>query len=322
MAIKNTVLLGNGITRSLEPTFGGLSWEDILNKLSERFSVPVYDLSQKPLPLVFEKIRLQLIRDGKDPNELIKDVAQLLSKSGLGNRLTDIYSGLARNILTTNYNRSVDGGVGYKHPFTPKFQKVSEKYHSLFRAKTDGKKVFWKIHGDVEKPSSMLLGYNQYAKYMGQVKDYLYKGIQFAHMNEPVRSPLMGKKPNFNFEKNCELYSWVDVFLKDQIHIIGLGLDFSEIILWWLVSEKASLQAQHPSNIGGISYYSIELPNKIKSVSQRCVRTMLSDLGARIVEVQADDYVDGYLQIAEMLRPGIEAKYHYDDFSFLKKSPD
>lgn len=242
--------------------------------------------------------------------------------SGLGNHLTDIYGGLARNILSTNYNRSVDNLIAYKHPMVKKFERVSEKYHSLFRAQTDGNKIFWKIHGDVQKPGSILLGYNQYAKYMGQVKDYLYKGIQFAHMDEPVRSPLVGKKPNFNFEKNCELYSWVDVFLKDQIHIIGLGLDFSEIVLWWLISEKASLQAQHPSDIGGINYYSIELPNRIKSVGQQCVRTMLTDLGARVVEVQAKDYVDGYLQIAEMLRPGIVAKYHYDDFAFLKKSPD
>lgn len=319
MAIKNTVLLGNGITRSQEPTFGGLSWGDILSKLSQKFSVTVNDLSQKPLPLVFEKIRLQLVRDGENPNILLKDVAALLSQSGLGNNLTDIYSGLAKNILSTNYNRSVDGGVGYKHPFKDKFQNVSEKYHSLFRANTDGNKIFWKIHGDIKKPGSILLGYNQYAKYMGQVKDYLYKGIKFANISDSVRSPLMGKKPDFNFEKNCELYSWVDVFLRDQIHIIGLGLDFSEIILWWLISEKASLQAQHPSHIGGISYYSIELPNKIKSIRQQCVQTMLEDMGARIVLVPAEDYADGYLKIAEMLRPGIVAKYHYDDFAFLKK---
>jgi hypothetical protein len=321
MAIKNTVLLGNGITRAYGSNFG-LSWEDILEKLSEQFSVPINDMNKKPLPLVFEKIRLQLIRDGANPNTLLKDVSKLLDKSSLGSQLTDIYSGLARNILTTNYNRSVDGGVGYNYPFKQKFEKVDEKYHSLFRVVTDGRKNFWKIHGDTAKPNSILLGYNQYAKYMGQVKDYLYKGIKFARVKDPVRSPLMGNKPNFNFEKNTELYSWVDVFLKDQINIVGLGLDFSEIILWWLISEKSSLQAKYPSNIGDIVYYSIELPNKIKSVSEQCVLTMLSDMGARIVKVKAEDYADGYLQIAEIIRPNIVSSYNNDNFAFLRKSPD
>ena len=65
MTIQNTVLIGNGILRGYEPGYGYPSWESVLQSLSDEFSVPINDLSLKPFPLVFERIRLQLIRDQK-----------------------------------------------------------------------------------------------------------------------------------------------------------------------------------------------------------------------------------------------------------------
>ena len=40
------------------------------------------------------------------------------------------------------------------------------------------------------------------------------------------------------------VYSWLDVFLRDDIHIVGLGLDCTEIDLWWAVTYKARKKAQ------------------------------------------------------------------------------
>jgi hypothetical protein len=182
-----------------------------------------------------------------------------------------------------------------------------------------GKKLLELIHGEVAKPQSLLLGYGQYAKYMGQVKDYLYKGIKFAGFKDEIRSPLMGKSPDFSFERNSEIYSWVDIFLKDELHIIGLGLDFSEIILWWLLSEKMNLHAKYPKKVGTINYYSIELPNTIKPVAQQCVRAMLRDLGANVIEIQAESYEEGYKKIADSLKPHLFARYQNNDYLYVRK---
>jgi len=321
MAIRKTVLLGNGILRVKKSGSFSISWQDILEELSSKYSVPLNDLSQKPLPLAFEKIRLQLIRDNLNPNVLLKDVARLTKRPGSGTYLIDIFSGLTKHTLTTNYGSFIELGMGYRPPVKDFFNKVvDEKYYSLFRNETDQKnKTLWRMHGQADKPQSLLLGYGQYAKYMGQIKDYLYKGIKFAGLKEDIRSPLMGKSPDFNFERNAEIYSWVDIFLRDELHIIGLGLDFSEIILWWLLSEKMSLHAKYPKKVGSINYYSIELPNVIKPVAQQCVRAMLRDLGANVIEIHAESYEEGYKKIADSLKPDLCERYDYNDYLYVKK---
>lgn len=321
MAHRKTVLLGNGILRVNESSTIFPSWAKVLETLSEKYAVPLNDISQKPLPLVFEKIRLQLVRDNQNPNILLKEVANLTKGSGSSTYLIDVYSGLTKHTLTTNYGFFVEMGMGYRLPVRALFnKKVDEKYYSLFRNETDQKgKTLWRIHGVAEKPNSLLLGYGHYAKYMGQVKDYLYKGIKFADFKDVIRSPLMGKSPNFNFEKNAEIYSWIDIFLKDELHIIGLGLDFSEIILWWLLSEKMNLHAKYPKKVGSVNYYSIELPNTIKSVPQQCIRAMLRDLGANIIEIQAKSYEDGYRLIADSLKPNLYARYQNNDYLYVRK---
>lgn len=321
MAHRKTVLLGNGILRVQEGGSFSISWQKVLEELSKKYSVPLSDLSQKPLPLAFEKIRLQLIRDNQNPNILLKDVARLTKMAGSGTYLMDVYSGLTKHTLTTNYGFFIEMGMGFKLPIHDLFnKKVDEKYYSLFRNETDQKnKTLWRIHGEVAKPQSLLLGYGQYAKYMGQVKDYLYKGIKFAGFKDEIRSPLMGKSPDFSFERNSEIYSWVDIFLKDELHIIGLGLDFSEIILWWLLSEKMNLHAKYPKKVGTINYYSIELPNTIKPVAQQCVRAMLRDLGANVIEIQAESYEEGYKKIADSLKPHLFARYQNNDYLYVRK---
>jgi len=321
MAHRKTVLLGNGILRVYESGTIFPSWAKVLETLSAKYAVPLNDLSQKPLPLVFEKIRLQLIRDNINPNALLKEVANLTKSAGAGTNLIDVYSGLTKHTLTTNYGFFVEMGMGFRPPIRDMFsKKVDEKYYSLFRNETDQKgKTVWRIHGETDKPKSILLGYGQYAKYMGQIKDYLYKGIKFAGFSEPVRSPLMGKAPDFNFEKSAEIYSWVDIFLKDELHIIGLGLDFSEIILWWLLSEKMNLHAKYPKKIGSVNYYSIELPNTIKPVAQQCIRAMLKDLGVNVINVNAESYEIGYQKIADSLKPHLYARYQNNDYQYVRK---
>jgi hypothetical protein len=321
MANRKTVLLGNGILRIKESSALTISWREALEELSKMYSVPLNDLSQKPLPLAFEKIRLQLIRDNKNPNVLLKDVARLTRMAGYGTYLIDIYSGLTKHTLTTNYGFFIETGMGFRVPVHDRFNnRVDEKYYSLFRNETDRKnKTLWRIHGEAEKPQSLLLGYSQYAKYMGQIKDYLYKGIQYAGFVNLVRSPLMGNSPDFNFEKNAEIYSWIDIFLKDELHIIGLGLDFSEIILWWLLSEKMNLHAKYPKKVGSINYYSIELPNIIKPVAQQCIRAMLRDLGANVIEIKAESYDEGYRKIADSLKPYLYARYQNNDYLYVRK---
>ena len=42
-------------------------------------------------------------------------------------------------------------------------------------------------------------------------------------------------------QKENKKISWIDIFLNDNIYILGLGLDFGEIDLWWLLSYRNRL---------------------------------------------------------------------------------
>lgn len=58
-----------------------------------------------------------------------------------------------------------------------------------------------------------------------------------------------------NFESESEIYSWLDIFLRDDVHIVGLGLDYNEIDLWWLLSYKARLKQKNSLKIGETHYH-------------------------------------------------------------------
>ena len=318
MTIQSTVLIGNGICRGPQISEYIPSWEKILKMLSKEFSTPLKDLKAKPLPLVFEKIRLEMLRDNEDPQELLKRVSEVVNLNGESSHLTSIYPSLTKNILTTNYNYTLNCPPAFDFSVRNKIYKnISENYYSLFRGYKDEKRQIWNIHGEIKNPKSILLGHTQYSKYMGQVKDYLYSGIQYSRVSGITKSPLSGKTPNFNFEDDGTIYSWVDLFLKDEIHVVGLGLDFSEIILWWLITEKMALQARFNQKAGDLIYYDIQSPESIDTAAKKCTRSMLTDLGAKIIPIKATSYDDGYRKIANRIKPGVVEAYHNDDWDLL-----
>ena len=325
MTVNKTMLLGNGICRGPVITDFIPSWEKILKTLSKEFSTPLKTLQAKPLPLVFEKIRLEMLRDGQDTKSLLKRVSELTKHAGSVSQLTSIYPSLTKNILTTNYNYALNlppvfDGINQ----TKIYPNISENYYSLFRGRKDDLRQIWNIHGEVKNPKSILLGHAQYSKYMGQVKDYLYKGIKYSRVMTDLKSPLSGNTPNFNFENDGSIYSWVDLFLKDEIHVVGLGLDFSEIILWWLITEKMALQARFNTKVGGLIYYDINSPESTETAAKECTRSMLKDLGAKIITIKAKSYDDGYRKIANIIRPGVVEAWEDDSgegWEFLRKLP-
>jgi hypothetical protein len=325
MAINKTMLIGNGICRGPQVSEYYPSWEKILKILSKEFAVPLKTLKSKPLPLVYERIRLEMLRENQDPYLLLKRVSGLMRDVGISSVLTSIYPSLTKNILTTNYNYALNLPPVFDTANQRKIYKnISENFYSLFRGYKDDMRQIWNIHGEVKNPKSILLGHAQYSKYMGQVKDYLYKGIKFTRVSESLRSPLSGKIPNFNFEDNVEIYSWVDLFLRDEIHVVGLGLDFSEIILWWLISEKMALQAKFNKKVGDLIYYNIQSEESTDTAQKKCTRSMLEDLGAKIISIEANSYEDGYKKIANIIRPGVVEAWHEDTgdgWDFLRLLP-
>jgi hypothetical protein len=225
--------------------------------------------------------------------------------------------------LTTNY----DYGLSLAHGFfpnhlnfeinTPLFPEIKENTFSLFKGRQSRKRILWKINGDSAQPTSIALGYRQYARYQTQIKNYLTGGVEYSKVKIP-NSPLYRNIPIFEFEKKDAPYSWVDLFLRDHIHMIGLGMEYTESIIWWLLVEKFALQIKFPSYIGGATYHHVVVGKKLEP-KERVKLNMLEDLGVRVNVVNAKSYEQGYYEIADCLKPGISKMRNAEDWKGMYK---
>ena len=86
---------------------------------------------------------------------------------------------------------------------------------------------------------------------MQKLRNYFYSGKKGPLS---YSSPFM--KGNLDFDDSGEVYSWVDVFLRDDIHILGLGMDYTEIEMWWLIAFKARLMREKKAlPVGSTEFY-------------------------------------------------------------------
>jgi len=303
MAIEKTLLIGNGLNRTV--TQDNISWKNVLENLSKQSELHIKNIENKPFPLVFEEMLIKLEKTGYTKHNLQVFVSNLVERTR--NKALDIlFYSSTRNVLTTNYSINhltrLDENYYISH-------KVIENTFSLFREYTSikGKKV-WYIHGNTVKPTTLLLGYRQYARYQSQIRDYLLYGLEFKGKKIP-QSPLYQKIPNFNFDKNTEIFSWVDIFLRNHIHIVGLNLDFTETILWWLLTEKSYLRNRYPKDIGNVVYYHIDVTTQNFNKSDEDKLNMLSDFGVTVERIKSDSYLNGYLTIAEKFKKNSINRY-------------
>src|SRR5690606_14583065 len=79
------------------------------------------------------------------------------------------------NILTTNYEFSLEGGI-------PKVNTslVKETAYSVFRQYEVNSKKYWHIHGDCNVPASINLGYEHYCGQLQKMRDYVVNGPNYT----------------------------------------------------------------------------------------------------------------------------------------------
>lgn len=325
MAIQNTILIGNGINRWIKdnPVPGDdyrVSWKSTLERLANRANYKVRDIDQKPLTLVFDELLLNANQMSKiDLQKLAMQIALIQGDADLNN----IYSCVSNQFLTTNYYASfASNGYGFMpHHLgfevqTPLFPQLQENTFSLFRARKARSKIVWNIHGGALNPTSITLGHRQYARYQNQISNYLSNGISYAKVKN-LKSPLFAARPDFEFEKSGNPYSWIDLFLRDHINMVGFGMDYTESILWWLLTEKFHYQKRYPKHIGGMTYHHVAV-DEIPTHEQVKLH-MLEDLGVKVNIVNAKDYKTGYLDIADTIKPGILKLFKAKDYKGMYK---
>lgn len=248
--IETTIFFGNGVNLLSKE---GKSWNDILRKISINQVIPSI-----PNTLKYESIVLpqETYTDGYEgveitidgvPDILLVDTESFI-KEKLANELTksmpsDFYSKLASikadNYITTNYEHFIcdsllkygcKKGGGYNGP------KRRLKPH--FTLERDGKPIrIWNIHGAVEDEDSILLGLYEYSKYVTDIDDVL--------------KPIEQEDPNINKS------SWPYVMLHSDVHMLGFGLGYEEIDIWYVLTFRKRLIRKGIIPRNNFFYYSI-----------------------------------------------------------------
>lgn len=259
---KKALLIGNGV--NLLDSEQSFSWGALLQSLKDIYSIKV-DLDNvfKPFPLAFDE--MQHLKSGEnDVKSNLKNLKQSIRRE-IENQLNskrgynDFHRNLALleydDILTTNYDYSLQKSLKpdfltIKNKFA---QNKQERKYSLKRCYKlpDYKPLFWHIHGELfdsrsysdsssyYPEESIMIGYEHYASYLEKIQENIKgkSGTQKTD-NQSLMVRLRDSKAS---------PFWTDIFFTHNVDIVGLGFDFSENHLWWLVNFRANaIREQNP----------------------------------------------------------------------------
>lgn len=230
---SKVILVGNGINR----TYGVLSWAELIGQIQTKKLTKEEMEALKNVPYPLQPVILTEDNIDIKMKAVAEELSSFKPKEEESKLIQNLMSLPIEAILTTNYTYEIEKSVlpeftckvGCGSKFRKKIYKSAGKYevnqlHTCFHV-GDDKPTIWHIHGEAAKPDTMVLGHYYYGKHLAQIQQYVSKLI--ARYKCAV-----SKGQIFNYQ------SWVDYFLLCNVYIVGLGMDMSEMDLWWLVNCK------------------------------------------------------------------------------------
>ncbi|MCQ2196774.1 MAG: SIR2 family protein [Bacteroidaceae bacterium] len=264
--MRQSILFGNGINRLSGEMY---KWENLLmvNGTEKTLAKEVTPTHRFDDILINHK---KLKEDNYVPHDesaLKKFCLDYLDNLKLNDVSNNIYHRLweigADHYLTTNYDGSFEKFIqetGYR-----KNSRTSSDSINLHRrytySKGDSHITFWPIHGDFNKPNTMMFGYDHYCLSVSALCHYLEFGKtredgywnKNDHKDDLTRflnwreiNNVKGHYPYIqyriqNFSAFPNFCFWADLFFFSDVHILGIGMDLAESDLWCILNRRARL---------------------------------------------------------------------------------
>ncbi len=230
--MRNSLLFGNGLNRLSD---NGFSWDDLLKDLKGKND---FDDVNLPNTMTYERIFLERDRQSLDEEFHIKSEIAKEMKNIDGN---DFYKQLINlkfdNYLTTNYDYAFKKSLKIEEENTNTEKIYNIRRHLLFEENKQKLKL-WNIHGEINHPKSIQLGLDHYCGSIGKIDSYI-KGKYKYKVDGVAKGTISIEKKLKN--SNFDNVSWIELFFNSNIHVLGMGLDYSEIDLWWILNKRARL---------------------------------------------------------------------------------
>lgn len=255
MEIMNTLVLGNGFSRSIFKEMP--SWEHLFKDYESNIKnyTMLYEVSLvKGKKRTENLMKQELIREIEKSHTLENIDENLLDWEKFGEYLVqnNIY-----NIITTNYDKGLElilCDICEYEEIEPK-DLVKEEIYSIrtYKEYIDKKSnhhvKLWKIHGDIDRIKSITFGFDQYCGSLSKLSEYI-KG-NYKSAKGPACEVSMKQKCKTQQFDNL---SWAELFFNTNVYIVGLGLDFSEIDIWWLLNKHIRIKNEVPEVKNRICY--------------------------------------------------------------------
>jgi hypothetical protein len=280
--MQPVLFVGNG------PNYfsGRFSWQDAIRVAARRarLSNQIESLINEPLPLVYETIASQY---PNDEGESKKELAGQLSAMKHNKVHEDLMSLGWPTVLTTNYDNALETASGETFHAA---NLAGESTYSVFRRRRSKSHSVWHIHGEMAGPRTMLLGFHQYAGYLQKLRQYL--------TTKENGSPFVFARDTW--KTDIDRHSWADIFLRDDVHIVGFGFDYAETVLWWLLSYKQRLRRAKKLSTGTTTYYQM---GNVKNGDRRLA--LLMAFGVKVIPISTSTGIptrDSWDELVGMLQ--------------------
>lgn len=291
---KNAILFGNGLNLLNK---GAISWKELLKKISLREKMP-----SDSYTLNYECIYLDVCPSKDVCESELGAVNEFALKSRIAaecsafvtneyyNRLIDLP---VDTYLTTNYDCVLDRtllATDYAKDINN--TRISESIYSIRRCHAFRslhseviKRVF-PIHGVVEAPKTIMIGYDHYCGALGKLDDYFKGNYVYKYEDKNVKLPRLLERLNGGNEENpmnsLGIF-WPDYFFTHNIHIIGLSMLLDESDLWWVLNKRSRYQKICNTINNSIYFYGDPSPS---------ITYYMESLGIRIERYQVVDIND------------------------------
>ncbi|MDO5526308.1 MAG: SIR2 family protein [Prevotella sp.] len=264
--MENTIFFGNGFNRCSE---NSKSWNDILEYITNKRKIitDIPNTFQYEDIYLSEKFDIETFKDKyKDKSEewmIKKNISDEIQKI----KPNDLHSILAEteatHYITTNYDYLLEDELskqGFK--LNKEVSDSSEKIYSIRRknvfVSNEDKKTIWHIHGDINLPQSIMLGYDHYCGSIGKTTSYVKGSYKVSYNNRKIESII-----NRINNKDNETISWIDLMFMSNVHIVAFGMDYAEQDVWWLLNKRLRFIKEEKAKIcNKIFYYCTEDDNK------------------------------------------------------------
>ena len=286
--MNDTILFGNGLNNlSKKP----IPWTDLLNRIKGK---KIFDNGELPNTFIYERAVFEnkISNDIRQTEFKIKQsIAELLSSIETNEFYDMLFQLNLKNYLTTNYDYAFKNFVTQEENYLSYNHSTEDIYSirrqtQIFDKKQDEICKIWNIHGEIDKPVSIMLGLDHYCGSVSKLDAYIKGTYEFQENSQPVKITKMTDKLR---SKEFDNRSWAELFFNSNVHILGLSLDYSETDIWWLLTKRARiLNEEKSSNLITNKIYFYDRNIKLDK------EELLKSLNVTVVKPKEDNYKNNW----------------------------